>query len=210
MRMRNKSWAKPLIENCNEFVVHEPSNMAGKWKQQLKCSELHLEIGCGKGDYWVLMADKHPECGWIGIEKNPNVAAIAIKKRIENPKSNALFIVDDAKDIENWFNQGELKVIHLNFSDPWPKKAHNKRRLSHAGFLNKYGNLLEAQGMIIMKTDNRSLFEFSLLEFAQNKWQLIEVNVDFRSEVQEDVISEYEQKFIDLNQPIYRAIWKKI
>lgn len=210
MRMRKKAWADPFLQEQESFVIAHPDKMAGNWKTLIQKEQLHVEIGSGKGDYFTKMAQLHPECGWIGIEKNRNVAAIAVKKALNIPCDSMRFIALDADRIETWFKPGEVDVIHLNFSDPWPKRGNAKRRLSHAKFLKRYENLLACDGQVIMKTDNQGLFEFSLIEFSASNWKLMEVSVDFRRQVHdEDAITEYEQKFMDLGQPIYRAVWKK-
>lgn len=209
MRMRKLKWAEPFLET-QEVIVKEPSVNKGKWHQLLNCEELHVEVGSGKGDYWVAMSKMYPEAGWIGIEKNKNVAALALKKVENEEHVNRLFITQDAEAIDTWFAEHEVDVIHLNFSDPWPKKRASKRRLSHAGFLKKYESILKPDGKIIMKTDNTKLFEFSVLELQNNDWQLLEFSVDFRSEAHdEDAITEYEAKFMEKGQPIYRAVWSK-
>ncbi len=210
MRMRNKSWAKPFLIENDDFVVASPSSNKGKWNELLNSDVIHVEIGSGKGDYFCGMSKLYPEHGWIGIEKNSNVAAIAVKKALEDRRSNSLFIATDAKDINEWFCENEVDFIHLNFSDPWPKSGNRKRRLSHQNFINKYYELLKKEGCIVMKTDNKDLFEFSLLEFANTSFTLVDFSVDFRRNVHdEDTITEYESKFMELNQPIYRAIFKK-
>ena len=211
MRMRKKSWAEPFLAEHEEVVVASPASMKGHWRARLNKDNLHLEIGCGKGDYFTHMAAMYPESGWIGIEKNINVAAIAAKKLVDSNNINQLLIAMDAEKIDEWFDHGEVDVIHLNFSDPWPKAGYKKRRLSHRRFIEVYENLLSDKGQIIMKTDNRKLFEFSLLEFAQCNFILTDVSVDFRAEEHpEDVMTEYETKFVELNQPIYRAVWTKL
>ena len=211
MRMRKKSWAEPFLAEHEEVVIATPADMKGSWKKRLNKDNLHLEIGCGKGDYFTHMAAMYPESGWVGVEKNINVAAIAAKKLVDSANTNQLLIALDAEKIDEWFGQGEVDVIHLNFSDPWPKSGYKKRRLSHRRFIEVYENLLSANGQIIMKTDNRKLFEFSLLEFAQCNFVLSDVSVDFRAEEHpEDVMTEYETKFVELNQPIYRAVWTKL
>lgn len=208
MRMRKKSWAEPFLNENDQFVIQEPQNNKGKWKEKLNCENLHVEIGCGKGDYFIQMSLLDPTIGWIGVEKDRNVAAVAAKKALEDNKHNRLMIALDAENISDWFNEGEIDTIHLNFSDPWPKSGYKKRRLSHGNFLNKYKTLLKDNGQIIIKTDNQGLFEFSLVEFSQNNWLLEDVSVDFRRvEHPEDAISEYESKFMSLGQPIYRAIF---
>lgn len=210
MRMRKKQWAEPFLEENNEFVLAYPEQNAGNWKKLLRCSELHVEIGCGKGDYITKMALMDETCGWIGIEKEHNVAAVAVKKALDLPHENIRFIAQDASLFEQWFKDGEIDAIHLNFSDPWPKSGYKKRRLSHRGFLEKYAKALSTKGKVIMKTDNCTLFEFSLVEFEECGWKLVDVSVDFRrNEHPEDAITEYEQRFMELGQPIYRAIWQK-
>ncbi|MGL5977599.1 MAG: tRNA (guanosine(46)-N7)-methyltransferase TrmB [Erysipelotrichaceae bacterium] len=209
MRMRKLPWAEDYIKEATG-CIQDPTVMAGTWRTLLQCETLHVEIGTGKGDYWIGMSQKYPTEGWVGIEKNMNVAALALKKASEYTLDNARFICADAEVIETWFTKGEIDVLHLNFSDPWPKNRNSKRRLSHANFLKKYMDLLANDGQIIMKTDNQKLFEFSLVEFGQNDFVLEEVFVDFRRETHdEDQITEYEQKFMDKGQPIYRAIWRK-
>ena len=211
MRMRKKSWAEPFLAEHEEVVIASPASMKGNWRSRLNKDNLHLEIGCGKGDYFTHMAAMYPESGWIGVEKNINVAAIAAKKLVDSNNVNQLLITMDAEKIDEWFDHGEVDVIHLNFSDPWPKAGYKKRRLSHRRFIEVYENLLSDKGQIIMKTDNRKLFEFSLLEFAQCNFILTDVSVDFRAEEHpEDVMTEYETKFVELNQPIYRAVWTKL
>ena len=211
MRMRKKSWAEPFLAEHEEVVIASPASMKGNWKARLNKENLHLEIGCGKGDYFTHMAAMYPESGWIGVEKNVNVAAIAAKKLVDSNNINQLLIAMDAEKVDEWFEHGEIDVIHLNFSDPWPKAGYKKRRLSHRRFIEVYENLLSEKGQIIMKTDNRKLFEFSLLEFAQCNFVLTDISVDFRAEEHsEDVMTEYETKFVELNQPIYRAVWTKL
>lgn len=209
--MRKKIWALPLLQSHPDIVVEHPEQLCGQWKNLLGVHEISVEIGCGKGDYWISMAKKHPERGWIAIEKDYNVAAVALRKMLEHPLRNMRLIVGDAKGFDQWFSAGEIDVIHLNFSDPWPKKGHSKRRLSHGEFLTSYHRALAADGEIRMKTDNSQLFEFTCVSMAQHPWKLREMSVDFRrDEHPEDAITEYEQRFMDLNMPIYRGVWRKI
>lgn len=208
MRTRKLKWANPFLEE-NEVAIKEPQEYRGKWKELLQRSCLHVEIGTGKGDYWIGMSNLYPEKAWIGIEKNESVAAQAVKKSGTLQK-NRRFIQADASNIDTWFAQGEVDVIHLNFSDPWPKNRTSKRRLSHASFLDKYKMILTKHGEIQMKTDNASLFEFSLVEFSNHGFYLEEISVDFRRETHdEDIISEYENKFMSKGNPIYRVVFKK-
>ena len=171
---------------------------------------LHIEIGCGKGNYSLDMAKMYKDTGFIAIEKNESAAGIAAKKYDEDTEDKHLKLIqDDASSIGEWFGPREVDVIHLNFSDPWPKKRYAKRRLSSASFLDQYKRILSRNGEIQMKTDNSALFEYSLIEFQNAGFKMVEVSVDYRREKHdEDAITEYEQKFISLGQPIYRCVWR--
>lgn len=211
MRVRKKSWTQNVLTEAIEkgYLVDQPQNYKGQWKKTLNTNILHVEIGAGKGDYYLGMANLYPNQGWISIERVSDVAAYAMRKVLEAPVENGRFINLDAQVLEEWFEEGEIDVIHLNFSDPWPKKAHNKRRLTTNDFALKYEQLLSDLGQIQLKSDNRVFFEDSVVMLSK-VFELEELWVDFRSEAHdEDVITEYEQRFIDLNQPIYRAIWRK-
>lgn len=208
--MRNKPWATAFLETFGDALISDPTQVVSNWKKRLNCEILHVEIGSGKGDYWNKMAHLYPSQGWIAIEKDRNVAATCLKKHMEQILPTMALINLDAKDISTWFAQGEIDVLHLNFSDPWPKKGHSKRRLSHGIFLKEYARLLSDSGEIQMKTDNSSLFEFSCVEMSNHGFICKELSVDYRRvEHPEDAITEYEQRFLDLNQPIYRAVWRK-
>ncbi|MDH6366315.1 MULTISPECIES: tRNA (guanosine(46)-N7)-methyltransferase TrmB [unclassified Breznakia] len=207
MRMRKLKWAADFIAN-SEVNVHNPEAYQGKWRELLNRDCIHVEIGTGKGDYWIGMANLYPELGWIGIEKQESVAALALRKK-DTLEQQTRFIHGDAANIDQWFAKKEIDVIHLNFSDPWPKNRNKKRRLSNERFLDKYNQILSDDGQIIMKTDNRSLFEYSIIEFQNFGFKLEEIYLDFRSEQHdEDIISEYERKFMEKG-PIYRAVWVK-
>ncbi len=210
MRMRKKTWAPEMIKSRTDCVIENPSELQGKWNE-LYNGKVVVEIGAGKGDYWINMAHKYPDELWIAVEKDVSCAGIALKKSLENTAENMKFIVNDADEIETWFAENEVDRIHLNFSDPWPKKGHTKRRLTYASFLDSYKKILKEDGCIVMKTDNAKLFEFSLVSFAHNGFMLEEVSVDYRRDVHdEDAITEYEHNFMELGQPIYRAIFKPI
>ncbi|MCR5067599.1 MAG: tRNA (guanosine(46)-N7)-methyltransferase TrmB [Erysipelotrichaceae bacterium] len=210
MRMRKKPWAKDMIESRDDCVIASPEELKGTWKQ-LGYDHVIVEIGAGKGDYWINMGNMHPEELWVAVEKSIDAAGIALKKSIDRTQPNMKFIVGDAAMISQWFAEGEVERIHLNFSDPWPKKHHTKRRLTYSSFLNDYRSILMPGGKIVMKTDNAKLFEFSLVSFAENGWLLKEAYVNYRETAHdEDAITEYEINFISLNQPIYRAVWEVV
>ena len=208
MRMRKKPWAKDMIKKRTDCVISSPEILKGKW-HSLGFGTIVVEVGAGKGDYWIGMGEKNPDELWIAVEKNIDAAAMALKKSLACTKENMKFIVDDANQIDLWFEDGEVDRIHLNFSDPWPKKAHTKRRLTYGTFLKRYEKILKKDGCIIMKTDNARLFEYSLVTFSENEWLLKDVSVDFRREVHdEDVITEYENNFMQLGQPIIVLFFK--
>ena len=207
MRMRKKKWAKPYIEERTDTVIQAPETCKGRWREILGTKEVRLEIGAGKGSYWIGMGEKYPDTGWIALEKSPDAAAIGLKKCL-TPGPNMKYIVGDAEGIDEWFAPGEVDVIHLNFSDPWPKKSHAKRRLTAEKFRKKYDVILKPDGLVILKTDNIGLYEYSL-EKMNDLFDLVERDDDFRKTPHdEDVITEYEQEFMDKGQPIYRAVWR--
>lgn len=206
--MRKIKWAVEYLTQSKKRIAH-PEEKKGKWKGQY--SLLHVEIGCGKGNYSLEMARKYPEEMFVAIEKNESVAGIAAKKFDEAADvENLLLIHGDAASIDMWFDKDEIDILHLNFSDPWPKKRYAKRRLSSASFLEHYKRILSAKGCIQMKTDNEKLFEYSVLEFLKAGFLLEDFCVNYRREIhEEDAITEYEQKFIDQGQPVYRCVFKK-
>ena len=165
MRMRKVKWATDYLPTAN-CLVKEPSKQAGNWKKLMGTDTLHIEIGCGKGNYSLDMAKMYKDTGFIAIEKNESAAGIAAKKYDEDTEDKHLKLIqDDASSIGEWFGPREVDGIHLNFSDPWPKKRYAKRRLSSASFLDQYKRILSRNGEIQMKTDNSALFEYSLIEF---------------------------------------------
>ena len=208
MRMRKKKWAEPLIADHPEIALSDPAVNKGKWKQLFGCETLHVEIGMGKGDYLHHMAKAYPSEGWVGIERDRSVAAVAVRKLVQSEDftgENERVIISDAAAITDWFAPGEINVIHLNFSDPWPKTYTHKRRLSSKKFLERYKLLLAENGTIRMKTDNKGLFEDSVLYFLENGFIFTEFSVDYRrNEHPEDALTEYERRFMELGQPIYQ------
>ena len=207
MRMRKKKWADPWLDAHPDYIYADPAAYRGKWKELLSCNKLHLEIGMGKGSYLIQMAALYPKEGWIGMERDRSAAAVAARSQIEGngDLSNNRMIVGDAEHIPEWFAPGEVDVIHLNFSDPWPKKHYHKRRLSSSRFLEMYRVILSEDGCILMKTDNKDLFEDSVLYFQANGFLLKDFSVDFRrNEHPEDAITEYESRFMAEGLPIYR------
>lgn len=208
MRMRKVKWAVEYLNHSKKLIAR-PDEKKSSWKGKYRF--LHVEIGCGKGNYSLEMAKKYPEDMFVAIEKNESAAGIAAKKFDEAYEiENLSLIHGDAASIDTWFGEGEVDILHLNFSDPWPKKRYAKRRLSSASFLEQYKKILSDHGEIQMKTDNEKLFEYSVLEFLKVGFLLEDLCVNYRREEhEEDTITEYEEKFIANNQPIYRCVLKK-
>ena len=214
MRMRKKKWADGWLEAHSDYVFSDPKEYAGRWRDLLNAGILHVEIGTGKGDYINHMAAMYPEEGWVGIEKDRSAIAVAARKAVEDENDdlhNKRLIVNDAENLLSWFAPGEIDIIHLNFSDPWPKKHYHKRRLSSSRFLTMYRELLSQDGYIRMKTDNKDLFEASVLYFLENGFTLTEFSVDYRrKDHPEDAVTEYESRFLELGQPIYQLCAKPL
>ena len=164
MRLRNVKGSRETIA-ANEFALKNPEQYKGKWNEVFEQNlPIHIEIGMGKGQFLMKMAELHPDIHYIGIEKYSSVLVRALEKIEENPLPNIHFIRMDAENITQVFEKGEVEQIYLNFSDPWPKDRHAKRRLTSRQFLERYDNILKDNGKIIFKTDNRALFDFSLEE----------------------------------------------
>lgn len=206
MRMRKKKNCAVRMEKCSSIRITDPENHKGKWYEVFgNDNPIHIEIGCGKGSFVVGMAKMYPDVNFIAIEKVEDVIVMAMEKAIANELTNVRFMDLDAERIEDFFEKGEIKRIYLNFSDPWKKSKQAKRRLTHKNFLDRYKNVLNNGDYIWFKTDNQKLFEFSLNSFTQENFKLQNITLDLHnSDFEGNVITEYEQKFVDLGQPIYR------
>ena len=208
MRLRNVKGASAIIENC-PFIIKDYKEYKGKYKTIFNNDNpIHIEIGMGKGDFIIGMAKKYPEINFIGIEKFDSVIVRAIEK-LDEEIPNLRLIRMDATEIEEVFDK-EVDTIYLNFSDPWPKNRHLNRRLTSLKFLKRYDSLFKDEKIIIMKTDNRKLFEFSLLEFNNYNYKFEEISLDlYKDDIKDNVQTEYERKFQKLGFPIYKIIVKK-
>ena len=208
MRVKHKKWADPLIAAHPEMMVMNAAEWKGKWQQRFeKQQPIHLEVGMGKGQFIIGMAKAHPECNFIGLEIQRTVAAIALKKALsEEPLPNLQLICGDGEDLDTFFEPHEIDRMYLNFSDPWPKKRHAKRRLTYKTFLANYQDVLKDQGAIELKTDNMGLFEFSLQSMNNYGMHFDGVWLDLHNseENEHNVETEYEQKFAAKGQPIYK------
>jgi tRNA (guanine-N7-)-methyltransferase len=207
MRLRNKPWAGEFIANHPEFVTPRPNEWKGKWKRLFDNEQpIHIEVGTGKGKFIVEMAKRHPHINYIGIERQQSVIVSALKKIKEEGLSNVKLINVNASELTDIFDKGEVERIYLNFSDPWPKKRHGKRRLTHPVFLTVFERILANGGELHFKTDNQGLFEFSLVSFSEFGLLLKSVSLDLHnSGFEGNIMTEYEEKFSKKGHKIYRA-----
>ena len=211
MRMRKKKHGAERIAACSEILISNPPIPAAD--PQIYFSEnrpLHLEIGCGKGDFAVGMSAKYTNCNFIAMERVPDVACIALEKAMKDAESrpdNLRFLIGDARNATEWFPQGSIDCIYLNFSDPWPKKGYAKRRLTHRGFLELYRTILVPGGLLRLKTDNEGLFDFSLEEFKAFGLKIEWVSRDLHNSEKafDNIMTEYERNFSERGQVIYSA-----
>lgn len=206
MRIRRKKHCSERMEDCAGLWVRHPENHKGEWAKLFgNNNPIHIEIGCGKGNFITGMAKLNTDINYIAIERVEDVIVTAMEKTRNMELVNVKFVSLDANMLEDFFSPEEISRIYLNFSDPWPKKRHAKRRLTHKIFLDKYKRLLKNGDMICFKTDNRSLFEFSLNSFAEENFKLSNISLDLHnSDFEGNVMTEYEKKFSDAGMPIYR------
>ena len=205
MRLRRKPWIdKALTEVLESYLYMERlERFSGQWQQRFPGKEICLEIGCGKGRFITGMAALHPEKAFIGIESARDVAFFAARKAKEAELANVGILYGNAEHVAEWFAPGEVANLYLNFSDPWPKARHAKRRLTHHNFLALYEKLLAPGGKLRFKTDNRALFDFSLAEFRDYGLELTAVSFDLHhSNYENEVQTEYEERFSSAGTPI--------
>ncbi|GAB4074948.1 tRNA (guanosine(46)-N7)-methyltransferase TrmB [Barrientosiimonas marina] len=207
MRQRHKPWAEDFLKDATDLVISNPQDIKGKWQTQFGNDRpIHLEIGTGKGQFIATMASQYPEINFIGIDQGKSIIATAGSKVRDAGCENVLLILTNATVLDDLFTENEIAAIYLNFSDPWPKKRHAKRRLTYYTFLKQYQHLLQPKGEIVLKTDNQNLFAYSLVSFSQYGLVLNDVNLDLHnSDAPENVMTEYEERFAAKGQPIYRC-----
>ncbi len=208
MRLRNVKGSREQIA-ANEYTIKDAEQIKGRWKDYFQDGKpIQLEIGMGKGKFLMRLAEKNPHIHYIGIEKYSSVLVRALEKMEETPLDNIHFIRMDAENIVNVFEKGEVDQIYLNFSDPWPKDRHAKRRLTSTRFLERYDNILTPEGRVMFKTDNKDLFDFSLEQVEEAGWILENHTYDLHhSEYNEgNVMTEYEEKFSAKGNPICRLV----
>ena len=207
MRLRHKPWALDYLQENNHIAKLQPEQLKGKWAEEFGNDHpIHIEVGTGKGQFIANMAKNNPSINYIGIEHFDNVVVSAVEKAIElGAPSNLRLIQGNAEKLEEMFDKGEVALVYLNFSDPWPKARHEKRRLTFKTFLTRYRNVMPQGGEIHFKTDNRGLFEYSLVSMTNYGMQLLDVSLDLHADdVLDNVMTEYEEKFSAKGHPIYR------
>lgn len=209
MRLRNVTGSREIIAE-SKFVIHEPEKQKGNWKEVFgNDNPINIEIGMGKGRFMMDMASAHPDINYIGIEKYSTVLLRAVQKMEENELPNLIFIRMDAEDITEVFDKDEVDKIYLNFSDPWPKDRHAKRRLPSREFLARYDQFLKPEGRLEFKTDNKDLFDFALEELEPAGWKLEAMTRDLHHDekmFEGNIMTEYEEKFSSKGNPIYKYI----
>ena len=208
MRLRNVKGSRETI-SASEYTVNEPKEYKGKWKEFFgNDNPIHIEVGMGKGKFITTLASDNPGINYIGIEKYSSVLLRALEKMEELEISNICFIRMDAEEIGEVFDKDEVSKIYLNFSDPWPKDRHAKRRLTSRQFLGRYDSILKKDGVIEFKTDNRPLFDFSLEEAPEAGWKVVKQTFDLHNSdmAEGNVMTEYEEKFSSMGNPIHKMI----
>ena len=209
MRLRNVTGSREYIAN-SDYVINEPVSMKGKWKACFGNDHpVRIEIGMGKGKFLMQLAEENPDINYIGIEKYSTVLLRAIQKMEQKQLPNLIFIRMDAEEINEVFDKGEVDRIYLNFSDPWPKDRHAKRRLESRQFLARYDEILKPDGLIEFKTDNRPLFDFAVLEVSESCFEIKEMTYDLHADeemVKGNIMTEYEEKFSSMGNPICKYI----
>ena len=212
MRLKHVKGAEEYIAGSDQ-VVQDYKDHKGEWNKFFNNSNrIHIEIGMGKGQFLMEMAATHPDINYIGIERYSSVLIRAVQKKEEMDLKNLAFILMDATEICEVFSEQEVDRIYLNFSDPWPKDRHAKRRLPSRQFLERFSHILKDNGQIEFKTDNKDLFAFALEEITPGGFELIEVTHDLHNDEKMNIgniMTEYEAKFSALGNPICKYIIRK-
>ncbi|MCQ2792527.1 MAG: tRNA (guanosine(46)-N7)-methyltransferase TrmB [Bacilli bacterium] len=204
MRTKYKPWALPFLKEHSDLAY--PTFKEDKFFNDT----LEMEIGGGKGDFIINQAIKHPKVHYLMIERVISVAAPAVKKIIENDINNVRVIYDNFINVSHALKNHSINKIYLNFSDPWPKKKHAKRRLTSPLFMNDYHRILKKDGLIIFKTDQKNLYEYTKLVLEKEKFTIILDNPHYNKLDKDDSLSEYESKFRKEKKTIYRLILKRV
>ena len=205
MRLRNVKGSRETIA-ASSFSIDNPQDYKGKWHDLFgNNNPIHIEVGMGKGRFITDLASSNPDINYIGIEKYSSVLVRAIEKRETLEINNLYFIRMDAEELCNIFEENEISKIYLNFSDPWPKDRHAKRRLTSKEFFARYDKVLVKDGVVEFKTDNNMLFDFSLEQIPMANWEIVDFTRDLHHSPMNEgnIMTEYEEKFSQFG-PIYR------
>ena len=209
MRLRNIPGARDVIAE-SEYVVHDFKGAKGNWKQIFgNDNPVRIEVGMGKGRFIYTLASMNPDINYVGIEKFSSVLLRAIQKMDEEPLPNLRFIRMEAEEIADVFAKDEVDRIYLNFSDPWPKDRHAKRRLPSRQFLERYNSFLKTDGVIEFKTDNKDLFDFATEEVKEAGWRIDAITYDLHNDMtmnEGNVMTEYEERFSSMGNPIFKYV----
>ena len=210
MRVRNRKGATELLEANPQYVVLNPEDAKGKWHEIFGNDHpIHIEVGSGKGAFITGMAKANPEINYIGIDIQKSVLSYALDKVLEADVPNIKLLWVDGDSLTNYFEDGEIDQLYLNFSDPWPKDRHAKRRLTSRQFMARYDIILKPDGQVEFKTDNKDLFDFSLEEIKEADWELPVVTFDLHNDSvlnEGNVMTEYETRFSQMGNPICKLI----
>ena len=211
MRLRNVTGSREMIAG-SQYVIPEEEmfELPGKWADIFENNNpIHVEIGMGKGQFIHTLAKRNPQINYVGVEKYSTVLLRAVQKMEQEELPNLVFLRMDAEDVDKIFGEGEVDKIYLNFSDPWPKDRHAKRRLPSAAFLARYDKILKKDGRLEFKTDNRDLFDFAVEELEPAGWQADVITYDLHADeklMEGNVMTEYEEKFSSMGNPICKYI----
>ncbi|GED82320.1 tRNA (guanosine(46)-N7)-methyltransferase TrmB [Latilactobacillus curvatus] len=207
MRLRNKPWAADLIAANPSMILVSPEDIAGKWQIRFaKEQPIYIEVGSGKGQFITQMAQKYPDRNFIAVEIQESAIAVILQKQVELKLPNLQLLLGNGAALTTFFAENEVAGVYLNFSDPWPKTRHEKRRLTYKSFLAEYQQIMQPTGYLRFKTDNQGLFEYSLMSLNDYGMVFDDISLDLHnSELAEDNIqTEYEEKFSKRGQVIYR------
>lgn len=209
MRLRNIPGSRDVIAE-SEYVIHDFKGASGKWNEIFgNNNPIRVEIGMGKGQFIYTLASLNPNINYVGVEKFSSVLIRGIQKQEAQPLPNLKFIRMEAEEIAEVFSKDEVDRIYLNFSDPWPKDRHAKRRLPSRQFLARYNCFLKKDGVIEFKTDNHDLFMFALEEVPEAGWHVDAVTYDLHNDAamnEGNIMTEYEERFSAMGNPIYKYI----
>jgi tRNA (guanine-N7-)-methyltransferase len=198
------------MEKCAAYQVMDPRSLRGNWRSLMpEAKELRLELGCGKGRFTVETAARNPQALFIAIERVADALVMSMERAMERQLTNVFFVCDDAANLSEFFADGEIDLLYINFCDPWPSKKHAKRRLVHEGFLKSYRQLLPEGGQIHYKTDNQPLFRFALTQFPRAGYDLSEVTFDLHQDDPDVVMTDFEAVFHQEGVKINRCVGTK-